>query len=702
MALIGTLRNKMTKWVVGFVFVAIVAFVLNDFFGNSPTALFGGADNEIGEIAGSTITLEEYQAAVQERENNYILSFGRQAGEREMPTLRQQAWDLLIARKAIQPQFEKVAVTVTSDEVWDMIQGRNVDENVKSSFLDSAGNFDRTRLIQYLQSLESMPAGSEARIRWDMFRADLAPARERLKYENLLLKTNYVTNAEAERDYHTQNDVAEVRFLYAPYFSVSDSLANVSDADLKKYYTKNKEKYKVEEQRSINYVTFPIQPSAADSAAVREEMNKLIADFKATTEDSTFASVNTDGQNPYGKFTVANLPAYLSVQELVPGQVIGPVLDGGSLKAVKVVKVGADTINNAKASHILIKWDDTTDAAKKAAKDKARKILAEIKAGADFAAKAREHGTDGTASRGGDLGWFQTGAMVKPFEKAVFDAKKTGVLNDVVETDFGYHIIDVTAVKNNTAYTLAIVEREISASDETQNEAFRKADIFASQLEGVAEFKEKAKQENLVVFEALDLGTSDRTINNLGEARQMITWAFRDGKVGKVSEVFDLESDYVVAVVTAVTDKGYKSFEKVKADITPIVRNEVKAKILLEKIGSGTGPLEDIAKALGPDATVGSSSDLKLNAGSLPTIGFDPVALGRAFSIESGKRTKPFAGENGVVIFEMQNLTIAPAMADYTMFKDQLLQAVNGRGGFNIVEALKEQAKIEDKRYKFY
>ncbi|MCC6836120.1 MAG: SurA N-terminal domain-containing protein, partial [Cytophagales bacterium] len=77
MALIGTLRNKMTKWVVGFVAVAISAFVLNDLFGNGPTAVFGN-DNTVGEIGGSDISLKEYQDAIQERENSYIMNFGRQ------------------------------------------------------------------------------------------------------------------------------------------------------------------------------------------------------------------------------------------------------------------------------------------------------------------------------------------------------------------------------------------------------------------------------------------------------------------------------------------------------------------------------------------------------------------------------------------------------------------------------------------------
>jgi peptidyl-prolyl cis-trans isomerase D len=703
MALIGTLRTKMTKWVVGFVALAIVSFILNDLFGSGPTALFGGTDNTIGEIGGKSITLEEFQAAVQERENNYILNFGRQAGEREMISLRQQAWDLLIARHAIVPEFEKVGVKVPTDEIWDMIQGKNIDESIKSSFVDSTGGFDRNRLITYIKSLDAQPVNSEPRIRWNLYKKELAPSRERIKYENLLLKTNYVTNEDGEREYHTQNDVAEVKYLFVPFFGVRDSLVKISDNDLKSYYDKNKVKYKAENTRNVSYVAFPLAASSEDSTVIREEMVKLANDFKTVSEDSIFATVNTDGDNAYTKYSISSLPDFLNTQKesLTSGMIIGPFLDGNSYKTVKIVKIGTDTIFNAKASHILIKWDNTTDEAKQTAKAKARKILGEIKAGADFGAKAREFGTDGTASRGGDLGWFPSGQMVKPFEKAVFDAKKTGLLNDVVETDFGYHIISVTELKNNIAYTVATIEREITPSDDTQNEAYRKADTFSGDLSGVDDFKEKAKKENLIVVDANDLGTAERRVNNLNDARQMVTWLFRDAKIGKVSDVFDLGDNYIVAVMTGETEKGFKSLDKVKDEITPAVRNELKGKLIAEKLSAQKGTLEEIAKVY-PDGSVGTSSDLKLNTNNLSTAGFDPIAVGKAFSLETGKRSSPFIGENGVLIIEMQNKTIAPAIGDYSMFKNQALQNLNNKGGLNIAEAIKEASNIEDKRYKFY
>lgn len=704
MALIGTLRNKMTKVVVGFITVAIAAFVLNDLFGSGPTSVFSGNDNVVGEIGGKSISLEEFQAAVQSRENNYILNFGRQPGELERPTLRQQAWDLLIARYAITPQYENVGVKVTSDEEWDIIQGKNVDENIKLSFTDSAGNFDRNSLISYLQSLDNQPVNSEPRVRWNVFRADLVPARERIKFENLIVKTNYVTQAESEREYHLQNDVCEVKYVYVPFYTMSDSLVTASDADLRDYYNKNKEKYKAEKARSLSYVSFPLTPSAIDSADIRDELTKIVADFKTTEEDSVFAAINSDYDDSFATYTPDKLPNFLSNQigTMSNGTVIGPLLDGDRYKVAKLVSKNRDTVYNARASHILIRWDDETPAAKRAAREKAQGILNDLKAGANFAQKASEFGTDGTASNGGDLGYFTSGQMVKPFETAVFNAKTPGLLNNLVETEFGYHIIDVTSVKDNTSYTVAIIGREITPSDETQNEAYRKADLFASSVSSLNEFTKKAEEEKLTVYNAEDVSTNASRINTLDDARQIVLWLFRDASKGKVSDVFDVQTSYVVAVMTKETEEGYRAFEDVKEEITPLVKNKLKGQKIAEKLKSLSGTIDEIATAYGEDATVNSSSDLKLNSNSLPGVGIDPVAVGTAFALESGKRSEPIIGQNGVLIIENNNKTIAPELGDYTMFKNQRLQTLNSQAGFNITEALKNGANIEDKRYLFY
>ncbi|PIR04054.1 MAG: hypothetical protein COV59_02615 [Candidatus Magasanikbacteria bacterium CG11_big_fil_rev_8_21_14_0_20_39_34] len=95
-----------------------------------------------------------------------------------------------------------------------------------------------------------------------------------------------------------------------------------------------------------------------------------------------------------------------------------------------------------KASHILFRVTD--EETKEDVRKQAQDILDQIKNGADFAQMASQYGTDGTKDFGGDLGWFTKGAMVPEFEEAVFGAEPGALIDHLVETSFGFHIIKVT------------------------------------------------------------------------------------------------------------------------------------------------------------------------------------------------------------------------------------------------------------------
>jgi peptidyl-prolyl cis-trans isomerase D len=703
MALLGTLRDKMGTWVVVFVFVAISAFVLGDLFSGNSNILSWGKRN-VGEIAGKEVTIEEYQAAIQERIGSFMMSNGYEPAERDMIGIRQQAWDLLIARHAISPQFEKVGILVTDKEVEDMINGKNIFPGIRQAFTNpETGEFDRAMLNDRLNRLKSIPQTSDEYIQWRMYVRDLKPARERLKYENLILKSSYVTTAEAEREYHAQSDVAEARYLFVPYAAVSETEFTISDEDLKSYYNKNKERFKTDGSRDMKYIAISVIPSADDSAAVTDILDRTITEFRTSSNDSVFAANNTDNDGTaFAKYHPGNVPSFISKDQLTEGNVIGPVLDGETYKVAKITRVFNDTSYAARAKHILIRPTDTSESAKAEAKQRARDILKEIKNGADFGAKAREFGTDGSARNGGDLDWFSSGQMVKPFESAVFSATKAGLLPDVVETDFGFHIIEVTESKTNRAYMIALVEQQILPSDASLNDAFRKAEVFAAGLSGIKEFEERAREQGYRVFDAKNISAGDRAAGTLGESRQIVQWLYRDASVGEVSEVFDLSEQYVVAVMTGEVKKGYRPLEVVKEEIRPEVRKVVQGRIITEKLKDKSGTLEEVAQAFGPDANVYSNSDLRLNGNAMPTVGFDPKAIGTVFSVESGKRSAPVQGENGVVIIEIQNITIAPELNSYASFKEQLEQSNFNLSSMSIVEAIRVNADIEDNRYRFY
>jgi len=146
---------------------------------------------------------------------------------------------------------------------------------------------------------------------------------------------------------------------------------------------------------------------------------------------------------------------------------------------------------SVKASHILIGVDATATADdKKKAREKADKLRKELAGGADFAALAKSNSTCPSAQQGGDLGFFNKGQMVAPFEKAAY-ALKQGEISDVVETQFGYHIIRLTDRK--PAESVAFKEAKGKIEEYLKGQK-----INAAVGEYIAEAKKSAKIELLL------------------------------------------------------------------------------------------------------------------------------------------------------------------------------------------------------------
>ena len=702
MALINKIRQR-SGWAIGFVAIGLGFFVVGgDILGPNSTIL-GKNKTDVGEIAGETIERERYQQEIDQIKYNYTINYGRNPSESEMYSIRQQAWDYLIVKIAFQDQYDQLGLKVTDDEQWDMVQGNNVSFEIKQAFSDpQTGEFQRDRVINYLQQVRQLPPQQQAS--WYLFEQNLKPSRLRIKYDNLLVKTTYATSAEAEMQYEEETSVAEIKYLYVPYYSVSDSLVELSDGELEDYLSEHQSEYEVEESRDFSYVSIPMVPSAEDTAFFQEEMDQLKEDFKLSTEDSLFARNNSDGIEFYSKAHVDQLPNMLQLNysNLTVGDVRGPYFVDGNFALYKVSDIVEDSVGAVKASHILIKWTDESEPSKASAKSKAQGILNQLRRGADFEQLARDNSEDGSAASGGDLGWFGPGKMVKPFEDAAFNATRVGLINRLVETQFGYHIIKVTEKPNKMSYAIASIEREITASDETRNKAFRIADFFASTSDNYEEFIENADRDSLQVYNAENIGKNDRRFNDVNNARSVVQWAYNDAEVGTVSDVKELEDQYIVATLTAITEAGPADLEAVRDQIEPKVKNEKKAEIIIEKLSTMEGSLDEISENYGADARVYTSSDLKFSSNSLPSVGFAPMAIGNAFSLRSGERSSPVEEENGIVIIEMINMTEAPEIADYSTYKNQLEQRKSGRISYDAGEAIKESADIKDLRFRFF
>ena len=702
MALINTLRNKMGKVIVGFIAVAILSFVLTDLL-SGQRSILAGNDRDIGEIAGETITYEEFQERADVLVQNYASNFGRNPGADELNSLRNQAWLLLVAEKSFDKEYKALGITVSPEELVDLVQGKNISPDIQRIFTDpQTGQFNKDQLLQTLNQLNGTPQG---RAQWKQFEESLIPGRKRVELDNLIDKSTFVTDAEAEREYKDQNAVAEVKYLYVPFFAVNDSSVNVTDAELENYIDGHKDEYQVDWSRSIEYVSFPIVASSADSLAYREELREIKEEFSNISDDSLYATSNSELSNPFDTYTINSLPAIVAsnLNIIHKGTVVGPYIDGNSYVLYKLSDVYEDTTGVARASHILIKWDDDSNEAKAKAKSEALSVLREVQGGADFAEVAKEKSKDGgSAINGGDLDWFETGKMVKPFNDAVFGATKKGIIPRIVESQFGYHIIDVTEVPSFTKYKVATVGLDITASDETRDEAFRKADYFAGTSGNYSDFKANAEKEGYSILNADNIEPNDQRIARIGKARQVIGWLFRDASEGEVSPVYELDDQYVVAVMTGEQEEGTAGLNEVRLEVTEKVKNEKKGELIVQKLKQLSGSLDDIAYSYGEDASVLTSSNIKISTTSLPSAGGADEAIGKAFSLSDGQVSDPIATDNGIVIIQLEGITPAPEIADYTMHSNNLKRAREGRSSYYLGELIKEAANVKDERYKFF
>jgi peptidyl-prolyl cis-trans isomerase D len=490
-----------------------------------------------------------------------------------------------------------------------------------------------------------------------------------------------------------------------PFYAIADSAVTASDAEMKTFLDKHADDFKVNWSRSIKFVNFSIIPSSEDSLSYRDELREFKEEFMSADEDSVYASINTESDPFFTEYAINELPNLLksNLNILNKGDVIGPYLNINDYVLYKISDVVEGPTGYARASHILIKWEDDSDEAKAKARSEALAVLRDLQAGADFAETAKDESKDGgSAIRGGDLDWFDSDKMVKPFSDAVFNATKTGLVSNLVESEFGYHIIKVTEMPSYTKYKIAMIRKEILASDETRDQAFRKADYFAGTSSNANDFITNAEKDTLVVLEAENIEQNDSEVTRLGSARQIVSWLFNTASEGQVSSVYEIDDQYVVALMTGEVEEGTAELATVKLEVEKKVKNEKIGDLIADKLAGLEGTIDERATSFGDDVSVYESNDLSFGSYSLPSVGTSPEAIGTLFSMSNGDFSKPILTENGVVVLNLVSLTKAPEIADYTSYKNSLEQGMASRTSFYVAESIRDWAAIEDSRYKFY
>lgn len=694
MATLERIRNKAGILITIFIGLALFAFILTDFLSSGKT-IFKKASMDVGEIDGSSISIQEYQNRLSEIEEWTKLQYGRASlDENTTHQIQDQTWEMMVREKILTQEYEKLGIEVTDDEMLNMLTGKDVHPGIRQMFTDpQTGIFDGAMVIESLKRKKEDP---RANFYWDFMLKQLKDERLYSKYIALLKKGMYVTTAQAKLEAEAKKKAVDFDFIVKRYSTVSDSSIAVSDSEIKNYYKKNIKDFKQEASRDIQYITFDVVPSEEDKQKTAEAVEKAKVKFAdAATDPVQFINMNSDNA-PYRKQNLTleqvNNQLRLFIASANVGEVYGPYQEGESFMLTKLVAIKS-LPDSAKARHILVRAEEMD------AEKKADSLLALAKSGSDFATLARNNSQDpGSAVNGGDLGWFKEGMMVPTFNDACFGGKKGDIVK--VESQFGWHIIHIQDLgKATTKYELATYEKKVTFSQKTYQQMYADVNKFAATNDTREKFEKAVKDQNLTVRYGRDIVAGERRLGALESPRELIKWA-HEASISDLSPIYEFGNQFVLAVLTGAKEEGTTPVSEVKNLIVAELAKEKKAAAMTEEFNKAksSGNLNAIAQQMG--LTVQSASQINFAAFQVMGAGVEPALVGLATGATSGVIAGPVKGENGVYLITVTN--VAEQAVSEEGEKAQAQQTAGFKVDYQAYESLKKNIEITDKRSKFY
>ena len=694
----NSMRNR-GGLLVGVIAFAIVAFLAGDVL-ISGQNIFGGAPKEIGVINGNKVEIADFQTKLDANIEQYKKSTGQSNLNESMTGyLVDQTWNQVVYDEVMKEHIAKSNIKVSPEELFDMVQGSNPHPEVRRAFSNpQTGAFDPAQVLNFLKNMDQQDPSGETRAQWLNFEKAIQEERVRQKYMNAVKAGMYVPTAFAKADYMEKNKSANATFVMLDYTTVSDSAVTVSESDISNYYNANKYKYKqAENTRSFDYVSIDVTPSKEDTIETKKWIDEQTAGLASSTNDSSYVNLNAETKYNGAYAKKGELPASLdSIMFSKPqGFVYGPFIDAGSYKVAKLIGIKS-LPDSVRARHILINGSSA-----EAAKKTADSLKTLIDNGANFAALAMQYSTDGSKSQGGDLGYFDNKKMVQPFTEFCFKGTKGKI--GVVQSQFGFHIIEITDQKNfNKQITVGVIDRSITPSNSTTQALFGKANTLLSSLSSAKEFDALKLTDGFSKRVADDIKQTDRFVAGIESPRELIRWAYK-ADVDDISPLFEAGNKYVFARLTKVKNAGTVPMEYLKSELEAAARKEKKVALLKDKMTAamaGNVKLDQVAQKLG--TIVNPATGLSFGMPIIPGVAREASVVGTVFGSEKGKLIGPLEGERGVYLVYVDNFVDALPLPDYTNNKIDQFNMSKSRVDNEFLEGLKKSAKIVDNRIIFY
>ncbi|MEJ8769487.1 peptidylprolyl isomerase [Prevotella sp. HCN-7019] len=713
MAVLGKIRSK-GALLVGVIGLGLFAFIAEEAFRSCETSQ-NDKRQQVGEVLGEKINIQEFQALVDEYTEVMKLQQGSESlNDEQMNRVKDMVWNTYVQNKIIENETEKLGLTVTDAEMQNVLNQGTNPMLMSTPFINQqTGRFDANALKKFIADYKTqkttnpqIAAQYEPMYKyWTFIEKSLRQQLLTQKYQNLFAQCLISNKVEAKMAYKDANEESKLSLAVFPYSSVQDSKLKYNDADMNAKYNELKERFRqYVESRDIKYIDVKVTASAKDRAALEKEFNNYAKELAAAA-DPTEVVRKSMSQVAYLGVPVSKNAFPFDISRRLDSVAVGSTskviankLDN-TLNLIKIVSK-QQLPDSIQLRQIQVAGKDAADI-----KQRTDSIYNALKGGADFELIAKKYG------QAGEKFWmttrqYESAPSMDKDTKNYITAINTSAVNELKSIQFtqGSVIMQVVDRRAMTdKYVAAVIKRSVDFSRDTYSAAYNKFSAFVSANQTSEALLKNAQKNGYTVLERKNITTAEHDVAGIRSTRDALKWVF-EAKEGEISPMYECgDNDHLlIAVIDKIHEKGYRTLDD--KEVNEYVKNQLlkdkKAEVLLAK-AKGAKSVND-AKAKG--ANVSEVNQVTFNSPVfIPAVGASEQALsGAVAATAKGKfSAKPVKGEAGVYVFQVVDKKMRPGKFDEKAMRDNARQKALQWAG-NFMNELYLKANVVDNRYLFF
>ena len=720
MAVLGKIRALGPVALISVIGLALFAFVFSTGSGTVTDVFKADEFNQsrVAVVNGIEMDRTDFMQKVDNLEK-------QNRGSRSSIQAMNSIWNSELRKLVLQSEYEKIGLQIEREMMRDFLKTNLA---AFEDFQNENGDFDESKLNQFILNLKEISPetmelqGSLVNYQsWNNFEDNIGKLGIEEIYYKLIDAGINTALFEGEEDYFNSNDVVDFKYVKIPFTNVADSEIKVSKSEVNNYISENKSNYSSDPSRDLIFVQFEEKPSELDKLESKTTITELLEDreeydfdsqknitfqgFKNTKNNEEFLNINSAIKFFDSYVFKSSLSKSIAdkIYELNPGEVYGPYSEDGFIKASKLIdtKFIADS---AKVRHILIPYlgsfrsgpnvTKSKDQAKKTA-DSIFRVLSRSRG--KFNSLLSLSSDEVSNENDGVIEFAYIDGFAPEFRDFSFE-KRVGSI-DVVETDFGFHIIEILSQgKKQKAVKVGNLALKVEPSERTQDSIYNVASKFEIAV-SEDNFRDYSKENNIKVNPVNNIGELDENIPMLGQQRSIVRWAYDENtETGDIKRFSLQNGGYVIAMLTSINDQGMMSYEKSSITALPKVKNQKKAEKIIKNISSSN--LDEIASQ--NNVEVQTALSVNLNNPVISGVGNEPSVVGYAMGVSKDVTSSAIIGNSGVFYIYVTDRRKASSLENYQNMINMISSTRSTNVRAKSYTALKDKADIEDFRSTFY